>query len=181
MSQFHLLTGDPRVGKTTLIKKLVHDLPSSQVGGFYTEEIQENGERRGFAIVTLEGEKCTFSHADITDTEFKLQGSRFTYGIRVECLEKTGVAEIDRLIKTPKGVIVLDEIGKMQMFSENFKAAVIKLLETDVLVLGTIVKASLPWTDQLKADSRVSVYELTIKNRDEIEAELRSVLNTYLK
>lgn len=51
-----LLTGDPGVGKTTLIQKVVQDL-SGNAGGFYTKEIRENSRRIGFEIVTFSGRR----------------------------------------------------------------------------------------------------------------------------
>ena len=40
-----LLTALPRTGKSTAIKKIVNMLGNDNCGGFYTEEIREDGER----------------------------------------------------------------------------------------------------------------------------------------
>ena len=60
-----LITGLPGVGKTTLIKKLSEALKSLHPVGFYTEEIRERGERKGFEIISLEGKKGLLSHKEI--------------------------------------------------------------------------------------------------------------------
>ncbi len=52
-----LVTGLPGVGKTTLIKKLSEALKDFHPVGFYTEEIRERGERKGFELISLEGKK----------------------------------------------------------------------------------------------------------------------------
>jgi nucleoside-triphosphatase len=38
-----LITGQPGIGKTTLIKKLAEELADLRTVGFYTEEIRQNG------------------------------------------------------------------------------------------------------------------------------------------
>ncbi|HLE08920.1 MAG TPA: nucleoside-triphosphatase, partial [Thermodesulfobacteriota bacterium] len=53
-----LLTGRPRVGKSTLIRKVVERLKEfgyKNIGGFYTLEVRKEGERAGFSINTLNG------------------------------------------------------------------------------------------------------------------------------
>jgi nucleoside-triphosphatase len=56
-----LITGLPGVGKTTLIKKLYEGLKDFRPVGFYTEEIREGGERKGFQLISLEGKKGLLS------------------------------------------------------------------------------------------------------------------------
>src|SRR5207244_10235406 len=80
-----LLTGRPGCGKTTLIKRVVNNLPR-RVGGFYTEEIREGGSRAGFKIMTLDGEEVVFAHVD-----FKTRERVGKYGLDLSALEKTGV------------------------------------------------------------------------------------------
>ena len=58
MGKTILLTGRPRVGKTTIVKEVVKRLPGG-VGGFYTEEIKERGQRQGFKIVTSKLSPCS--------------------------------------------------------------------------------------------------------------------------
>jgi len=42
-----IITGLPGVGKTTLIKGILHEIRSLNPIGFYTEEIREKGIRTG--------------------------------------------------------------------------------------------------------------------------------------
>ena len=67
------LTGQPGVGKTTLlcgaVKKLVASSPTNNGGlpvanGFYTEECRDQqGERVGFDVVTLDGRRGPLARA----------------------------------------------------------------------------------------------------------------------
>jgi len=60
-----LVTGLPGVGKTTLIRKPAESLKSLRPVGFYTEEMREGGERKGFELVSLEGKRGVLSHKGI--------------------------------------------------------------------------------------------------------------------
>ncbi len=60
-----LITGIPGVGKTTLIKKLADALKNFHPAGFYTEEIREDGIRKGFALIGCDGRREVLSHTDI--------------------------------------------------------------------------------------------------------------------
>jgi nucleoside-triphosphatase len=51
------LTGNPGVGKTTLIRAVVQRLKGITCAGFYTEETRQGGQRTGFRVVTLDEQK----------------------------------------------------------------------------------------------------------------------------
>ncbi|NIT02688.1 MAG: NTPase, partial [Candidatus Latescibacteria bacterium] len=59
------ITGPPRSGKTTLVMRLLEKLPEVKAAGFYTEEIRERGERKGFKLISLSGASGVLSHVDI--------------------------------------------------------------------------------------------------------------------
>ena len=83
-----LLTGRPGCGKTTLIKRVVNNLPRG-AGGFYTEEIRDGGTRAGFKIVTLDGAAAVFAHVD-----FKTPEHLGKYGLDLSALETIGVGAV---------------------------------------------------------------------------------------
>ena len=60
-----LLTGLPGVGKTTIIKQLADSLATHQPDGFFTQEIREDGIRKGFELVTFDGRRQLLSHVNI--------------------------------------------------------------------------------------------------------------------
>ena len=47
-----LITGAPGIGKTSVIRRAAEGLKHKGLRGFYTEEIREDGERRGFRLVS---------------------------------------------------------------------------------------------------------------------------------
>jgi nucleoside-triphosphatase len=169
MGKTILLTGRPRVGKTTIIKEVVRKLPG-RAGGFYTEEVRERGQRQGFKIVTLDGQEGILAHVGIKS---RMRVSK--YGVSLADLEDIGVAAI-REAMAHKDYVVIDEIGKMELFSQVFKDAVCEAVHSDKPVLGTITLASHPWADRVKALPEVTVIEVTEANRDSIA---RQVLDSF--
>ncbi len=159
MGRTILLMGRPQVGKTTIIKEVVKRLPG-RVGGFYTEEIREHGQRQGFRIVTLDGQEGILAHVDVR-SRYRVS----KYGVNLVSLEKIGVAAVQRAIAA-SDYVVIDEIGKMELFSPAFKEAVLAAIESDRLVLGTILLRSHPWADAIKAHPRVTLIKITEVNRD---------------
>jgi nucleoside-triphosphatase len=169
MGRTILLTGRPGVGKTTVIKEIAESLGNS-AGGFYTAEIREGGRRQGFKILTLDHEEGILSHVD-------LKGSPRVskYGVNLKDLDRTGVAALTQAMTRGQCVFV-DEIGKMELFSERFREAVLAAIEGDSMVVGTVMKARNPWVDDLKALPQVTVLEVTEANRDHLAERVLDLL-----
>lgn len=160
-----LLTGRPGVGKTTCLRRALErlELPA---GGFFTEEIREEGQRRGFALVTLDGQRATMAH--VSRRGAPRVGK---YGVDVESLERIGVPAIDDA-RRRRALVVIDEIGKMEMTSAVFRRAVEQALAEEARVLGTILLAAHPWADRIKRHPAVRLVEVTAANRDDIAERL---------
>ena len=161
MKQAYLLTGGPGVGKTTLIKQAI-DKAQVNAGGFFTEEIRAGGVRQGFMIVTLDGRSAILSHVDI-----KSHNRVSKYGVDIESLDTVGVAALKDAI-SGCDVVVIDEIGKMELFSPSFKDAVLEALNSKKRVLGTIMFTSHPWADDIKRHPDVALITVTRANRQQV-------------
>jgi nucleoside-triphosphatase THEP1 len=74
VSQKVLVTGRPGCGKTTLIKRVLDELPQ-RFGGFYTGEIRDHGTRVGFKVVALEGGEAV---NDALDSELPVLATIFS-------------------------------------------------------------------------------------------------------
>ncbi len=165
-----LLTGGPGSGKTTLIKESLASYPGG-AGGFYTEEIRAGGVRQGFRLATLEGETAVLAHVDLPGP-FRVG----KYGVDVAALERAGVKALRKAIEE-KRLVVVDEIGKMELFSTAFQEAVAQALERG-RVLGTIMLAPHPVADRIKALPQVQVLLLTRSNFQARLKEVRAWLET---
>src|SRR6266542_152380 len=159
-----LLTGRPGCGKTTLIKRVVNKLARS-VGGFYTEEMREGGTRFGFKLVTLDGEEAVFAHVD-----FKTRERVGRYGLDLSALEAVGVKAIREAVRTQ--LVVIDEIGPMEIRSATFRDAVNEVLDSRAPVLATITARSFSLTDAIKKRPDVTMIEVRPNNRDQLVSEL---------
>jgi nucleoside-triphosphatase len=168
MTQKVLLTGRPGCGKTTLIKRLVGGLGSS-AGGFYTEEIRECGRRVGFKLVTLDGQEAVFAHVDFPAAARTERVGK--YGLDVGALEAVGVAAMGKAMQK-RQLVVIDEIGPMEVRSPVFRQAVIEALDSNVAILATIVARPLPFTDAIKTRQDVTVMEVRPDNRERLLIEL---------
>lgn len=159
-----LISGRPGSGKTTAIRKVIAQL-KLPAGGFYTQEIREAGRRVGFELSTLEGQKGVLAHV-------KLQGQPRIgkYGVDMDVLESIGLPALRRGIEAK--VLVVDEIGPMEILSRKFQEVVWEALESDVLVLGSIARRSTPFTDAIKKRGDVAVFEITLGNRNSIAEEI---------
>lgn len=165
MNKKVLLTGRPGCGKTTLIKRVVNNLPR-RAGGFYTEEIREAGARVGFKVVTLGGKEAVFAHVD-----FKTPDRLGKYGLDLSALERIGVGAVRRAVRTRR-LVVIDEIGPMEIRSAIFRDSVTEVLDSEVPVIATIYARSLPFTDAIKSRPDVTLIEVRLENRERLVSEL---------
>jgi nucleoside-triphosphatase len=160
-----LLTGRPGCGKTTLIKRVVNNLPQG-AGGFYTEEIRDSGTRAGFKIVTLDREEVVFAHVD-----FKTPEHIGKYRLDLSALETVGVDAVCEAVRR-RQLVVIDEIGPMEIRSKIFREEVNEALNSEVPVLATIFARSLAFTDAIKSRPDVTLIEVRPDNRERLVSEL---------
>lgn len=171
MSQIILLTGEPRVGKTTVIQEIIKFL-DCEYSGFYTQEIREGNKRKGFKLISFEGIEKILAHVNIKDSPRVSK-----YGVDLKALDSVVSESLEKAIQKKKSVFVVDEIGAMEILSEKFCAVISELLNGNFVVIGTIIKRSFPFTDKIKSMPNVTVIEVF---RDNQEAVIQEVLN-YLK
>ena len=113
-----LITGFPGVGKTTLIKKLSETMETLHTVGFFTTEIRIGGVRKGFELISLDGEKACLSHVDIKGP-YRVG----KYGVDVAEFESflDGIAWQRPEVRA----VIVDEIGKMECLSRKFREFIV--------------------------------------------------------
>jgi nucleoside-triphosphatase len=169
MGKAILLTGNPGCGKTTLIQRVIARL-AAPAGGFYTQEIREQGVRKGFEIVTLDERRGILAHVDIHSPK-KIN----KYGVNISALDEIAATTIRDAVAARK-IVIIDEIGPMEILSERFCQAVMHALQSDTVVFGTIVKRNVPFTDQIKAMPTVTLIEVRRENREALLDHILTLL-----
>jgi nucleoside-triphosphatase len=168
-----LVTGPPGCGKTTLIRGAVAELGVA-AAGFYTEEIRTAGRRQGFALVTLDGRRATLASVGIHGPH---RVSR--YGVDVEALERVGMPALEG--SPDAKLLVIDEIGKMELFSQRFREAVLRALDGGRPVLASIMLSRHPFADALKARGDVRLFHLTPETRERALGDVVAALREMLR
>ncbi|MCD6363433.1 MAG: NTPase [Synergistetes bacterium] len=165
MRKHLILTGPPGVGKTTLLKKLMEGV--SDARGFFTEEIREGGRRRGFKLITLSGRECVLAHESLS-SPYRVG----KYGVNLSDFEKIGVGEIEKGLSEGASIIVIDEIGKMELFSRRFEKALLKALDS-LRVVATMGRINHPVVKRIRARKDVEIIEVRLDNRSILAHQLR--------
>jgi nucleoside-triphosphatase len=156
-----LLTGKPGVGKTTLVRFILRSL-KVPAGGFLTEEIQEEGRRVGFVLRDLEGREGILAHASFS-SPYRVG----RYGVQVQTMEKIGIPALNKAI-SDKDLVVIDEIGRMELFSPAFQRAILEALDSSKPVLGVLQDRVFPLAQRIGGREDTRIIHVTLKNRDHL-------------
>jgi nucleoside-triphosphatase len=158
------ITGLPNAGKTYALIKVIEMLEASElkVGGMITEPIIEDEKRVGFYVLDwATQEKQVFAHEDL---ESKFMVGK--YGIDLTALENIGVEAL-RTAAVEAEVIVIDEVGKMEIECDSFVDAVKEALDVDKPLILTLHKKSRnPLLQDIRRRDDVRILEVTPVNRD---------------
>lgn len=161
-----LLTGRPGIGKTTVLRRLSLRLSDFRPAGFYTEEIREWGRRIGFVIKRLDG--STGGILARVDIKSKYRVGR--YGVDMEGFERF-LSEIEKELYSSR-LVLIDEIGKMECFSERFIKIIENILKTDKVFIATIAEKGTGFIEDIKKRQDILILEITEHNRDGIISEI---------
>lgn len=181
------LMGPPGVGKTTFIKKVVGRLQEGGLTcqGFYTEEVRQEGSRTGFDVVTLEGQRGILSRVSPEDSV--RQGPRVgKYAVDVANFESLALPALHTELSRP-AVLVLDEVGKMEMLSDDFVKGVRQAISSPsstILATIPIPKGKpIPLVEEIRRNHSFLVVHLTRSNRDDptLQEKIMNILRASLK
>ncbi|MDB5161224.1 MAG: putative NTPase [Candidatus Saccharibacteria bacterium] len=167
-----LLTGEPHAGKSTLLDRLVNDIDNKL--GFVTTEVSENGSRTGFELVSALGSRALLASID---SPSEIRVSR--YGVNLDILNSF-IAELPPI--EDDQLLYIDEIGQMELYSEQFKNLVQGYLDSSNPFVGTLSSVYHDdFTDSLRQRMDVDIVEITPDNRDEIRVKLADKVAKYVQ
>lgn len=160
-----LITGSPGIGKTTLVKRLFEEAAVLHPVGFYTEEIREGGIRRGFRLVSHDGRESILSHVDIR-SPYKVG----KYKVDVSGFDR--FLDTLRILKSDSGLVIIDEIGKMECFSRKFLSLLNELLHSETRLFATISQKGSGSIAEIKQRQDAKLFVMTHHNRDTMIAQI---------
>jgi nucleoside-triphosphatase len=166
-----LITGPPGCGKTTLIKKVAEKI-DAPICGFYTNEIRHAEKRIGFEIETFNepSRKGILSHIEI-ESPYRVG----KYGVDVRAFEQIAIPELENAINQ-KTTVIIDEIGKMELFSTRFRELLGLIFQSDISILASIYYKSRNFCDRLKKHPDVQLINMTPSNRAELARKILELL-----
>ena len=171
MSQNFFITGMPKAGKTTLLHRIVDELKKEglKVGGVLSPEEKHHGTRTGFWVMDIESGKIS-SLADVNTDGPKVS----KYHVDVKSFESIALPIMDRFEEYD--VVVIDEIGRMELKSLKFSDMLDKLLESDTPLI-----ASLQENFVEKYHTTGEVLFLSDNNREAVYTDLLNKIKTIGK
>ncbi len=165
-----LITGRVGVGKSTLIRSLLREIPVP-VCGMITKK--EAAGPDGFCPVYIH-----------TYGEPKHFDDRNRVGL---CREGKSIAfpdAFDRFAGTMNyphnGVIVLDELGFLENEAQRFTEAVMRTLDEAPVVIAAVRDKQTPFLDAVRSHPRARVFRIDEQNRDALRETLLTDLPLLL-
>ncbi|URD88385.1 hypothetical protein MUK42_27506 [Musa troglodytarum] len=210
-----LVTGPPGVGKTTLITRVLEALRTSHphltVQGFYTREVREGAARGGFEVVTLDGRRGPLASSKLrlglieagslpvdddvlvvrvfseNGGEEGLESFRWPtvgkYKVDVASFESLALPQLQ--IKEGIDLFIVDEVGKMELYSSSFFPAVLRVLDSNIPFLATIpvpkFGRDIPGVARLRNHPGATVFTLNPGNRDAMKDTIYSQIVNLLR
>ena len=161
------ITGLPGAGKTYTLRRVIEMLTSDgkmSVGGMIDEKVVDATGRKKLGIKVTDlmtGESQTFARPDI---ESKIMVG--TLGVDLALFESVSIAAIKNACEQCD-IIIIDEIGKVEVESQAFVDAVNDALDVDKPMIITLHKKSRnPLLQDIRRRDDVRILEVTPTNRN---------------
>ena len=168
-----LVTGPPGVGKSTLISKIILRLKSAGVivGGCTTTERRSGGTRVGFEVRDLTSGRT----GELASVASKFGPRVGRYRVNLTDLARVGAAGVEAAASSSE-LVVIDEVGPMELVSPEFRRAVQKCIRSGKPMLAVVHERL---EDDLLSELRskaVVQFTLSFDNRDSTAEELGATL-----
>lgn len=171
-----LLTGSPRSGKSTLLRRLLEAFPGNAGGVLVAELVGADGRRCGFELQAVwrpAGGLLQVVERRVLATLrpiFSIQVGR--YWVSEEAIA-LAVQAIDAAMHEG-GLVIIDEIGPLQVASPAFQDAVLRCLDGAGHLLAVLGQAQDAFSELVRARPGVRVVEVTRQNRQHLAGGLQA-------
>ncbi len=178
LKQIILLTGQSGIGKTSILHRTINKLKKRGhiVGGVVCRGVREGGMRVGFEIMDLSsGQRGWLAHIN-QSTGPKI--GRYT--VNLTDIGVLGAGSIFDAVQNAD-VLVVDEIGPMELLSTTFSNALIQAIESGKPLLGTIpYNLCNSLVESIKTREDTEVIEVTSENRENLPTQVVNKICEYL-
>ncbi len=170
------ITGLPGAGKTYALLRVIEMLQNDEelaIGGMIDEPIGDGRHKTGFTVRDLAtGDTAVFASTEI---ESKIMVGKI--GVDLSKLEEIGVKAIREACEKCD-IIVIDEVGKMEVESQLFIDAVKDALDADKPMIITLHKKSRnPLLQDIRRRDDVRILEVTPTNRNLLPYKIVKLMN----
>jgi nucleoside-triphosphatase len=154
------ITGLPGCGKSTVLMKVIELLKEKglKVGGIITPEIRVEGKRIAFAVRDIYSGK----EGILASVEQKIGPNLGKYRVNLESFEEVALPALDFALKECD-IVAIDEIGKMEFFSEKFKEKVYEIIQSNKQLIAVVHRN---YVEKFKNLGKMVV--VTKENRNEL-------------
>jgi nucleoside-triphosphatase len=176
MSRRIFLTGRPGIGKTSVLLRVIEILKDEDllVGGMISQEARRGAARVGFRLIDItNGREGWLAH--IHQESGPSVGK---YRVNLHDLQHIGVQAIQSAIDEAD-VIIIDEVGPMELFSTAFKEAVTRAIESSKTVIGVLhYRARDPLISTIRTTPHIHIFEVTLTNRQHLHKTIIHMIRT---
>ena len=168
-----LLTGRPGVGKTTIIRAVAQRLADTRPAGFYTEEVRAGRARRGFRLVTFEGETAIMADVDFPPPRVG------RYGVDVATIDRFAARLPEASERSP--ICLIDEIGKMECLSTVFVQSMRQVIESGGTIVATVGERGGGFIEEVKRYKDAELWRVTETTRDGLPDRVDRWIDHYIR
>lgn len=179
MKRLFFLTGRSGIGKTSILIKVIQILKKEDhiIGGMITQEYREHGFRIGFKVIDVKTDaKGWLAHIN------QDVGPRIgRYVVNLNDLNNIGVKALLNAAQESE-IIVVDEIGPMELKSTSFQEAIHTVIESEKPIIGTIhQRMHGKIVDDIRKRSDVALFEVRLENREKLHFKIVDLIHRYLQ
>lgn len=169
-----LITGEVGQGKTTQVKKIIESLGMQNIltGGIYSDRIIVDGVTAGYDVVDIE---TGYREPFLRRTPGGVPGEIGQYDILPQGI-KTGLATLSRAVTNKTQVVIVDEVGKLELSDKGWSEKIPGLIDT-VPMLILVVRNS--FADRVVSKWNIEDYRI-LPVTDELHIELTGTIVSHL-
>ncbi len=165
------LTGNVQIGKSTVIDKVLAQF-NGKIGGFRTAFGTDRNEADRWLYMwdAADAPKLDETHGVV---RFIARSPE----VFLSRFNEIGGNAIRQAQKENAALILMDECGRFEGDAAEFQSELFAALDGKIPVLGVIRYNAKGWLDKIRSHPNVTVLTVTEENRDELPAQILTMLN----